>query len=97
MAPFRFVQVVRRDEDRDTGGGEHVDETPELPSRQRVDAAGRLVEKKDGRFVEDGAPEREALPPASGQVARQLTLAPGEAGHVEHELRRSASAAAPSP
>ena len=62
-----------------------VDETPELPSRQRIHAAGRLVEKDDRRFVQDRAAEREPLPPAARQVARRAGARAREAGHVEHE------------
>ena len=64
---------------------EVVDQPPELPARQRIDAAGRLVEEDDRRLVEDGAAEREPLPPAARQVAGQRALAAAEAGHVEHE------------
>src|SRR5688572_1625407 len=50
------------------------------------DPAGRLVEKQDGRLVENRAPEREPLPPPARQVAGQRVLAPLEARHLEHEL-----------
>ena len=85
MAALRFVEIVRRHEHRHAFLRERVDETPELAARQRIDAARRLVEEEDRRLVEDGAAEREALPPPAGEVARERLLAAGQAGHLEHE------------
>src|SRR6185503_17526776 len=86
MAALGFVQVVRRDQDRDAGVRQRVDEPPELAARQRIDAPRRLVEKEDRRFVENRAAEREPLTPAAGQVTRERVLATGQAGHVERKL-----------
>ena len=44
---LRFVQIVGRDEDGDAGGGQLLDEIPELTARERVDAASRLVRDID--------------------------------------------------
>ena len=87
MAVLGFVQVVRRDEHGDAGRRQAVDQRPELPARQRIDAAGRLVEEHDRRLVEDGAAEREPLPPAAGEIGRPRLLAAAQARHLEHELR----------
>ena len=65
--------------------GQRVDQPPELAARQRIDAAGRLVEKEDRRLVEDRAAEREPLPPAAGEIARERVLAAAQAGHLDHE------------
>ena len=75
MAVLRLVQVVRRDQHRHALPRQVADQIPEPPARQRIDAAGRLVEKHDRRLVEDGAAEREPLAPAAGQIARQRVLA----------------------
>ena len=56
------------------------------PARQRIDAAGRLVEKDDRRLVQDRAAQREALAPAAGEIARQRVLAALQTRHVEDEL-----------
>ena len=69
MAVLGFVQIVRRDEHGDAGSREMIDEAPELAPRDRIDAAGRLVEKHDRRLVQDGAAEREPLTPAAGEIA----------------------------
>ena len=93
VAVLGFVQVVGGDEHRDAGARQVVDEPPELPARQRIDAAGRLVEEHDRRLVENGAAEREPLPPAGRQRAGQRALAAAQAGHVEHERRAARRAA----
>ena len=85
VAVLRLVEVVRRDEDRDAGAGQIVDEPPELPARQRVHTAGRLVEEDDRRLVENRAAERKALAPAGRERAGQRVLATAKTGHVEHE------------
>ncbi len=85
VAALRFVEVVGRDEDRHALLRERVDETPELAARQRIDAARRLIEEENRRFVQDRAAERQALPPAARQIARQRVLPSGETGHLEHE------------
>jgi len=74
---------VGRDEDRGSGGGHFVDQVPELPAGDRVDARGGLVEEEDGRFVQDGAAEREPLLPAAGEGARQGAPLLRQAGHPE--------------
>ena len=84
VAVLRFVQVVRGDQHRRAAAGEVVDESPEPPPRQRIDAAGRLVEKDDRRLVQDGAAEPETLPPAARERAGQRRLAAAQARHVQH-------------
>src|SRR5439155_5718475 len=64
---------------------ERIDQAPEMAARQRVHAAGRLVQKEDARLVQDRAAEREPLPPAAGEIARERLFASGEAGHVDDE------------
>ena len=66
-------------------------------ARQRIDAAGRLVEKHDRRLVQNRAAEREPLPPAAGEIARQRVLAALEAGHLEHERAGAREPRASSP
>src|SRR5512145_3366025 len=86
MTVLRLVEVVRRDENRDAGARQIIDEPPELPSRQRVHTTGRLVEEDDRRFVENGAAEREPLSPAGRERAGQRALATAKASHVEDEV-----------
>ena len=86
VAALGFVQIVGGDQHGDARLREHVDQAPELAPRQRIDAAGRLVEEQDRRLVEDRAAERQPLPPAAGEVARQRRLAAAQAGHLDHEL-----------
>ncbi len=85
---------MRRDQDRNAGASELVDEAPELAARQRIDSTSRFVEKHDRRLVEDRAPESQTLPPAPRQRARQRVLPATKAGHVERKRapRREARA-----
>ena len=46
-----------------------VDEPPELPARQRIDAGGRLVQDQEIGIVDQGAAERELLLHPAGQLA----------------------------
>ena len=85
VAVLGLVQVVRGDEDGDAGARQLVDQPPELPARQRIDTAGRLVEEHDRRLVENGAAEREPLAPAGRERAGERALAAAKTGHVEHE------------
>src|SRR6185436_1096560 len=62
-----------------------IDEAPEFAAGQRIHAAGRLVEEDNRRLVQDGAADREALAPATGEVGGQGLLAAGEPGHLDHE------------
>ena len=93
IAALGLVQVVRRHEHGRAAVRQVVDQPPELAARHRIDAAGRLVEKDDRRLVQQRAAERQPLPPAAGQVARELALASAESGHLEHELPPRARAA----
>jgi hypothetical protein len=86
LTVLRLVEVVRRHEHCDAARGKRVDETPESPARKRVDTAGGLIEKDDGRFVKDRAAERQALTPAAGEGSRQLTLSPAQARHLQDEV-----------
>ena len=84
VAVLRLVQIVRRHQHGDAVGRERVDERPETSPRERIDAAGRLVEKDDRRLVQDGAAEREPLPPPPARSGG-ASLAPFEAGHLDDE------------
>ena len=85
MAVLGFVEIVRRHQHGHAGSRELIDEIPEAAPRDRIDAAGRLVEKDDRRFVENRAAERETLPPSAGQVGGAHLLAPLEARHLDDE------------
>src|SRR5207245_11109790 len=83
MAMVGFVEIVRRNEQRHAGGRELIDQVPEMPARERIDAARRLVEKYDRRLVKEGASEGQPLPPATCKVARASVLAPLEPRHLD--------------
>ena len=68
VAVLGFIHVMGGDEDRRALSRQFVDQVPELAAGHRVHAAGRLVEEQQLRPVEDGAAERQALPPAAGQL-----------------------------
>ena len=52
----RLVHVVRGDEQRHALLGQVVEQVPELPAGDRVDAARRLVEEEQLRLVDGRAP-----------------------------------------
>ena len=58
-----------------------LDQFPELPARQRVDAGGRLVEDQEIRIVDQRAAQTELLLHAAGELAR------GPAGKGRHAGR----------
>src|SRR6188472_375179 len=85
MAVLGFVEVVSRHQNRDAALRELIDQRPESTPRDRVHTARRLVEKYDWGLVEDGAAEREPLPPATREV-RCFGLFPAvEPRHIHHE------------
>src|SRR5260370_28503432 len=57
--------------DLDAMTGKLEEEIPELAARDRVDAGGGLVEKKERWLVQHGAAQNEALFPATGNVGGQ--------------------------
>ena len=73
IEPLRFLHV---------GGGDHhahafparahaVDQLPELPARERIDAGGRLVEDQKVRIVDQTATQPELLPHAARKLLRR--------------------------
>src|ERR1700676_494657 len=66
-----FIHVVRGDEKSDAVAGELEQQVPELATRDRVDARGRLIEEKQFGLMEHGAAQREALLPATGKLGGQ--------------------------
>ena len=72
IALLGFFQIVRGHEDRGAHIGKLVDHAPERAARERIDAGGGLVEKKDARLVHDRGAECDALFPAAGQAAGDL-------------------------
>ena len=83
MAVFGFVHVVGGDENSVAGCGKLVDQVPETAPGDGIDAAGGLVQKQNGRLMQDRATEREALFPAPGKQARHGTALVLEAGHFQ--------------
>ena len=58
---------MRRDEERHAAPRELEEQIPQLAPRDRIDAGGRFVEKKNGRLMHQRASHREALTPAAGE------------------------------
>ena len=79
MAVLGFVQIVGRHQHRDAALREVADQIPELPARQRIDAAGRLVEKHDRR-LDGGWRSRARAAGASRRRARWSACARGLRG-----------------
>ena len=70
-AALGFVHVVRGNKESDAVPGELEQQVPKLAPRDRIDARGRLVEKKQLGFVQHGAAERQALLPSAGKLGRE--------------------------
>src|SRR5207248_2254939 len=67
MEVLGFIHVVRADENRMSALGEIVDKMPERSAGERINAAGRLVQKEHGRIMQNRAAERQALLPSAAQ------------------------------
>ena len=81
MAPFRLVQIRSGHQDGEAFGGEVGKNIPELAPGDGIDAGGRLVEQQDAGLGNQRADQRELLPHAAAELARQPV---GEPVHVEH-------------
>jgi hypothetical protein len=68
----RFLQVLRREEDRDATSDEAADDLPHGASAARVEAGGRLVEEDDARVTDQAHREVEPTPHAAGVGAGRL-------------------------
>ena len=71
IEPLRFFHVGRGDDDAHGWAprADAVDQLPELPARQRVDACRRLVEDQQVRIVDEGAAQRQLLLHSARQLA----------------------------
>ena len=72
-----------------------VDQLPELPARQRIDAGGRLVEDQKIGIVDERAAQPEFLPHAARQLLRRPIgeRAPARCFATSSAIRQSRSAA----
>ena len=86
MAVLRFVQIVGGHQHGCAFGGQLVNQAPERPTRQRIDAARGFVQKHNGRLVQDGAAKTEPLFPSAGERPCQHALATAEPGHLQYRL-----------
>jgi hypothetical protein len=59
---------MRGNKESDAVPGKLEQQVPKLAPRDRIDARGRLVEKKQLGFVQHGAAERQALLPSAGEL-----------------------------
>ena len=65
-----------------------MDLVPELASRFRIDARGRLVEEEKLRVRQRAGAERKPLLPATRELAGKLRLAAFESKPLDHRARR---------
>ncbi len=66
----RFFHIVRRQHDRRSIALYRLDHVPEVAARLRVQAGGRLVQKHEGRIVDQRNRKQQSLPLPTGQFAR---------------------------
>ena len=83
VAVFRLLHVMGSYKDSNSLLGHLMNQFPELTPRNGIDAGGRLIEKDDGRLVQDGATQRQPLLPAARQRSGDQILLPFEIGHRE--------------
>ena len=81
-----LFHVVRGHEDGYALLGHPVDQVPELPAADRIDARGRLVEKHNRRLVQNRTAQRQPLLPAAGQVRGPRAAMVAQAGHLQNPL-----------
>ena len=70
-AALGFIHVMRRDENRDAVVAQLVEQIPHLLPVHRIEPGGGFIEKKQRRFVDQRAPEREQLPHPARKTARR--------------------------
>src|ERR1035437_7882582 len=83
VAVLGLFHVVRGDKNRNSLLGHQVNQLPELASRDGIDAGGRLIEKDDGRLMQDSAPQSKPLLPTSRQRSGDEILLAFKVGHLE--------------
>jgi hypothetical protein len=59
--PFRFLDVVRRHDDRPLLGAQFLDQIANLQANLRIEAAGRLIEEEHLRVVDESERDGEPL------------------------------------
>ena len=94
---LRLVHVGGGDDDAHAGPvrADVVDERPELPPRQRIDAGGRLVEDEQVRVVDQRAAEPDLLLHAARELAGRAIGERAEPGGVEQLLDARPALGAP--
>src|SRR5215471_7454678 len=85
-AAFSFVHVVGGYEKRDAVAGKLKEQIPELAARDRVDARGGFIKKKQLRFVQHRTTESQALLPAAGELRCETVQVRPEAVQLDHLL-----------
>src|SRR5580658_1075929 len=86
MAILGLIHVVRSDENGLAGFGEIVDQVPKRAARNGVYTGRGLVQKQDGRLMQNGAAQSQALLPASRQQAGGRLAAFLQVRHAQHVL-----------
>src|SRR5581483_629584 len=68
IAALRFVHVMGRYKKSHAFAGELEEQIPQFASRDRIDARGRLIKKKNSWLVHERAGHGQSLSPATGKV-----------------------------
>ena len=68
-AAFGFIHVMGGDENGHAGVAQVVEQIPHLLAMDRIEAGGRLIEKKKRRLMDQGAGDGEELPHSAGETA----------------------------
>src|ERR1044071_4698923 len=64
-ATFRFIHIMRRDEQRHALRGELEKQVPQFAPCDWIDSGSGFVQEQNGWFVHQCASHREALPPTT--------------------------------
>ena len=80
MAPLGFVEIGGRGENGDAFGEQGIENSPEVATRHRIDAVGRLVEQDHLGSVNQRADQAELLLHPAGKVPGQTAAEIAQAG-----------------
>ena len=88
IEPLGLLHIGGGDHDAHAGpiGADLIDQVPELPARQRIDAGRRLIEDQEVRVMDQRAAEAELLLHAAGQLAGRPVRKRAEPGGAQQSV-----------
>src|SRR6478672_385297 len=87
IALFGFFEIVSRHQNGRAPICKLIDHAPEGAPSEWIYARSGFVEKKNARLVQNRRSKRDALLPAAGKTACNLTLLVPESGELQYPVR----------